>query len=72
MTVAFSEALPLGEESASFLNPSIFFLCFGNILFEITSQFFTVLDEMWEGAKFRRIERAFFPPYQGGDTEGGV
>jgi len=25
MTVAFSEALPLGEESASFLNPSIFF-----------------------------------------------
>jgi len=25
---------------------------------------------MWEGAKFRRIERAFSPPTKGGDTEG--
>jgi len=32
--------------------------------------FLTVLDEMWEGAKFRRIERAFSPPTKGGDTEG--
>jgi len=33
--------------------------------------FLTVLDEMWEGTKFRRIERAFFLPTKGGDTEGG-
>jgi len=24
-----------------------------------------VLDERWEGAKFRRIERAFSPPTKG-------
>jgi len=27
--------------------------------------FLTVLDEMWEGAKFRRIERVISPPVKG-------
>jgi len=39
---------------------------------KLTPTFLTELDEMWEGAKFRRIEQAFSSPYQGGDTEGGL